>query len=268
MNTPQALLSAGWALGGAAASESISVYTEGEVWYWRTLAADQESRNLAGTFRIEIEAEELTQLNELAERLGSEPDPGDAITPTALQVRITTMRPVARSFAFSWVRDRPPSRTLQLVWDALRGLAGRATASPVATLRLDWKAISVPGQPPTLMFVFENLGKQPIDVLIDPGAFTLTTASRGAGDELWRGSPHGTVGLVEGGGAPLGGILSPAVIGPGQTATAVFPNALSVAEPPIADVVAHAEGRLPLIKPGEPAPFPDTTFVLETLPSG
>jgi hypothetical protein len=234
------------------------------------MAADIESRNLAGTFSFQIPAEELRQLNELVQALSREPDPGDLITPAALQVRITTTGSVARSFAFSWVRDRPPPPVLQLAWDTLRELAGRASRNPLAVLRLEWRAVSLPGQegqPATLMFVFENVGEQAIEVLIDPASFSLTTRSPGAGVPIWQGSAQGAVGLMDGGGVPLGGILSPALIGPGSSATAVFPDALSIAEPPISDVVGHAEGRLPLISPKEPAPFPDATFVLEAPPA-
>ncbi len=270
MNSSEALLAAGWALGRANASESISVYPDGGVWYWRTSAVDADDRDVAGTFKFSISDAELAQLSELAGRLGLEPDPGGRLIPNALEVRITTAVPVARSFAFSWVRDRPPPEALRLAWDLLRELAGRASRSPLAVLRLHWKARASPGQPgqlTTLMFGFANLGGQAIEVLIDPSAFRLSARSPGAGIELWRGSPEATVGLIGGGGAPLGGILSPALIGPGETATAVFPNAHPVAEPGMATVVAHAEGHLPLIKPDQPAPFPDALFVLETPPT-
>jgi hypothetical protein len=268
--TPDVLLDYTYKLGyPVALDDRLSVYDDGGVWYW-SLKPPEALRDRVGTFGFRMEDEDLEGIGALADE-ALEEDQGDVqqqrgAVEILLRVRRGEREGTLLLSAEGGVSE--PLARLRAIGDDLRR---RAEATPLGVVRQTWRTLEPslqPGTPATLLFAYENLGLQPVDVLFkqDAGFTIYTKVEEGVWQPLWQSDAAATPGLVGPGGQLLGGIYTPATLPPGSIAQAVFGQVPAPQESGTVELGAGVEGWISLLRPDGADDFPQAEFRLENEP--
>jgi hypothetical protein len=248
--------------------EALNVYEDGGVWYW-SLKPAEVTRDRVGTFGFSLDGEDLGALEELAdealEETQGEVEPERNAVEVVLRARRGDREGAFLLSAAGGVSE-PLARLRAIGDDLLR----RAGAAPLAVVRLTWRTLETAleaAKPATLLFGFENIGVQPVDILMRQDAgFTVYAQAGDVWEPWWSSGASGTPGLVGTDASLLGGILTPAKLAPGATAQAVFAESLTPPAPGSRPLGARVEGGLSLLRPVGADEFPQAEFRLETDP--
>ena len=243
--------------------ETLAVFEDGGVWLWSL--KPYATRDRAGSFAFTLDDAELAHVQDVVAEALENPQATAAQARGAVEVVAQARGESAEgTFVLSTPDALPaPLASLRTLVDDVRN---RAEGAPIAALRLAWRP-AVPalrtGTAATIVFAFENVGVQPMSVLVDPEKLVVYGQGAAAWEEWWRGSRDDFVGLFDASGEMTGGPLTPGTVGAGETVNAVIANALTPPRGGRIAVGASAEGRLTLVGPDGEDEFPSGAFRLE-----
>ncbi len=260
-----------------AVSESLSVYSDGSVWYWSLRAAEPAMRERAGTFSFQLRDNEFKGIREMAERLATTPSTGGSQAQGAIVYGLSASDPGSGQAQFFLLS---PGADVVFPDDVMKAhrlgdeLRKRAEDAPTATLRLSWSLPSggvTVGVPANVLFEFENKGVKPVGVVAQAGGYGLI-AYVGGYEERWlQGDDQKTMGITGPKGDILGGIYTPAQIPPGGKAGAFFSEALHASTSGNIGISAQVSGNMTLHYPkgsGQEVneQFPNAEFTIQSPP--
>jgi hypothetical protein len=248
--------------------ESVTVSDDGGVWYW-SLKPPRPLRSRVGSFGFRLEDDELDALRADADEALEEQQGEVEQQRNAVEIRARVRRDDReRTFLLSAEGGvSEPLASLRAIGDDLRK---RAEAAPLGVVSVSWRTLEPSlrvGAPATLMFGFENVGVQPVDLLIQKeNGFTVFAQVEDHWEPWWQSGANGGPGLVGSDARLLGGILTPATLEPGASGQALFAAALAPPEAGPRALGARVEGWMTLARPDGPDSFPQAPFRLETEP--
>lgn len=278
---PQPILSFTWTMSQPdTVNESLSVYSDGSVWYWSLTSASVKMRHRAGTFTFQLPDPEFADLQKLAAELteaqseGANPARGTiAIHVTGYHEGKSQTYLLSANAADTDTHTPAMTRAYELGHDLMR----RAEDAPLAVVRFDWQPVSdvvQASQASHVNFTFENPGIEPVLLSANLDDYALyRVESNGASTRIWQGKEGFGTGIrsSRGGVKEGNGALTPATIKPGTTSIAFFRDALLFDQQGKIRIGAAVRGKIAIYYPAGSAPqqpnqFPDWPFYMETQP--
>lgn len=244
--------------------ETLAVYADGQAWLWSLYPAHAARRDRIGTFRVDLDAGELTRLAELSAGLADMVPIEPGYPPDRVTMRVTAQAGGRETSHLLFPGDTQMPDLYAQALTVLDDLLGRASAHPFAAVSISWEMLDPAvrqGTGATLAFVFRSIGPQPVSLLLEPPLLVLYARVDERVEEWWRCDTPSPMGILDENIQLLDGVTAPATIPAGTLGRLVFAGAL---RPPRAGrfpIIAGVEGTVALAGP-QNQDFPGARFRL------
>lgn len=245
--------------------QTLHVYPDGQVWYWASLPGADRPAGTAGTFRFDLDDETLATCRTLADSLVATPDLGLTRVFGVIEMSVTARAGGGeRTHPYGFARAEDLPQAVRDAADLAPALMNRAETAPVSVVAL---SIAVRPTPPdgsrfTLRFVLSASGDRPVTFTLRPDSLRVERQVGGEWRELWAYGGQPVLGLVGPRGNLVDGVIVPATIAPGETASLAFVNATDSGDAQV--LRAIVEGRVAMVQAdgGAPTDAPDRSMRL------
>ena len=249
---------------------NITLYDDGQAWYWATLPGARRGDE-AGTYAFSVDAATLALGRGLAQALVSlSVSPATPVFNVIAAAVTTYAGGAERTHQLGFTAAQNLPAPLVRAHELGESLASPAERSPLAVARMACKpgALTIRADDrATVRFAFTNSGTLPVTFLLELQSFRVEAEINGEWQECWRHDTAGHLGLVGPRGDLVDGLILPATLAPGASATAVFLQALQPRMHGRLSLRGQVEGTISLLRRDEAPPdFPQEPFRLVSAP--